>query len=354
MKIAVFTPYRQDPLHPRLHALRQCLAAVGEVPKVHNLNHENLWRWRISWLTLGYFNLPATWEARHLLDGHEVVFVQDLSYLLICILAKRRGKRVIYETLDNNVHLRFFHLSTKWPWFRIFGWIRGGLAWLERSLAARFADIVIVNSPALREHFRGAARMIPYASPLESETPESVTDQSPAFLYLGWFCRMKGAETALDLIRRHQTPCYIIGSVTEPEVAERIEHEPLIRVLPLISAEGLRETIRELRRNHFLVGLSLTEPVNLSNSTQEINKDIDYLALGVPIVGNRRRPTAEKIEAGCGCFANQQVDVQRLLDERDQRERTAACCLAYYREHYAFEHYCRKVRETLEAIVRTS
>ena len=74
-------------------------------------------------------------------------------------------------------------------------------------------------------------------------------------------------------------------------------------------------------------------------ASQEANKDIDYLALGIPIIGNHRFPTEEKIYAGCGVFIENESDIKRLISSESMREEISVKCRDYYLTHYSFERF---------------
>jgi glycosyltransferase involved in cell wall biosynthesis len=73
--------------------------------------------------------------------------------------------------------------------------------------------------------------------------------------------------------------------------------------------------------------LSVIHPENESYLLQEANKDIDYIALGIPFIGNDRPPTLEKIKRGVGVLINDKHAIASLINnEHDQYNKCVASC----------------------------
>jgi glycosyltransferase involved in cell wall biosynthesis len=342
MKICIFTPYSLDPIHPRLEMLRDILAKHHDVMVLRA-------EWMrgplkgINYLFLSFFDIYSILKFSNRVKDCDILFVQDLSLLPLAVSGRLNRKKVIYETLDHNVSLRFYNLGKKFKFLRNFGFLIRVFSWLERTMAFRFTDKVIVNSEAFVKYFNGRAEILYYSSPFEEMDVNNVPSLGPAFLYLGIFSEEKGAYEALRLQEKYGIPIFIFGDVRDERLRVSIDDNSAVHYKERLSPGRLREEIKKLSERHFLVGFSLTRPVNYSYQTQEINKDIDYLAVGAPIVGNNRRPTEEKILAGCGVFADDDSGIKRILIDPRERQRISRNCRRYYKQRYSHDIFRKKL-----------
>jgi hypothetical protein len=155
----------------------------------------------------------------------------------------------------------------------------------------------------------------------------------------------------LQLQRETGRPLFIFGEIAGAEIRKELNRQAAVSIHPRLASAELREQLLQLRARFDLVGLSLIEPVHHSYATQEANKDIDYLALGLPIIGNHRATTAEKIEAGCGVFYDDQDAVTQLLQEPAFRHGLAARSRAHYEGHYAFGLYRTQLLNCIRSVL---
>jgi len=358
--ILLFTPYSFNPLHPRLEYVEKCLWKNGYNIKKINLNPKNKnFFYRVNWLSLNFFQIASLfksikylWRYRHKTD---IVYLQDLQYLPIAVIAKFFNKKVIYETLDNNVELNFYHLSNR---FEVFG-----KAWLlkrlfsstEKFLSEYFCDEIIVNSKALVEYFGSdKVTLIYYTSPFENKVFIKENNE-PVFLYLGGFWKMKGADIILDFIKKNNRKLFVFGSINRDEndilsKAKELKKKNLFVFMDRLCSTELIKQLSGLADKYRLIGFSLTQDVNLSNATQEINKDIDYLAMGIPIVGNRRIPTKEKIDAGCGVFIDEVEAVEKLLNDSKFYFEISKKCISYYNRLYSQAIFEKRLMEVVKKL----
>ena len=112
----------------------------------------------------------------------------------------------------------------------------------------------------------------------------------------------------------------------------------------------LESKLLELSHKYKFIGFSLTQEVNISNATQEINKDIDYLAMGIPLIANHRKPTKEKIEAGCGVFIEDSLNIEKLLNSREFYQEISDNCIEYYNQNYAQNIFEKKLLEVVKNV----
>jgi glycosyltransferase involved in cell wall biosynthesis len=343
-RVNILTPYSLDPIHPRTEMLRDVLREAGHEVQLIPVRRKRLDE-LVSRATFKMFNPIGTLRHLRRAIDCDVLLIQDMTLLLALPFAKLRDTRVVYETLDHCVDLRLHSQSV----LRTTGLERllrplGQAA--ERALAAG-ADAVVVNSDSLHEYLGERARTLFYASPLEHLGVENAADRPPALLYLGFFSRDKGACEALDLSERLSIPLFVFGTIPESDVRERAIRAHNVSVVQRIASTDLRDALQALLSRHFLLGLSMIHPVHYSYAVQEANKDIDYLALGVPIIGNRRAPTAAKIEAGCGVFADDGARLEHVLHDAGERRALSARCREYYAARYARDIFARGLIDTV-------
>lgn len=339
--IGVFTNRSLNPLHPRLYSMKLGLEEMGfEVDFITNITKSNSLLSRINWLSLWFFDLYGILRLRKFIGRYDLVFVMDLRLLPLVKIARRRGCKVIYETLDNNVHLRFYQLSNRFSFFKLFkGPIISLMTKIEKHYAFKYCDNIIVNSKALKSYFEDRANLLYYYSPLEEIGKKNNPDQNPAFLYLGEFSKDKGAEEVLEIQKRYNLPLFIIGNIESNDVVNSIRNDDLISYYSRMDIISMQKLLIEISGKYFLIGTSLIKPVHYSYETQEANKEIDYMSMGIPFIGNHRLPTGEKIMDGCGVFSNDDDGIMGLINNPDVRRKMSDVAFSYYQKHYQSELY---------------
>lgn len=314
MKIGFFTPRSVNPLHPRLVAFREFFQRNGQHPEfIHQSDYKPSAKTRINWLTLWFFDLYAINRCKPLIHDFDIVFINDLKYLPLAKYAKKLGKVVIYDTIDHNVYLRFYQLERKIKAAQLFKFILIPLfKRLERKYAFTYCDEIIVNSDSLNDYFYGKAHVLYYSSPLENITVANNPVNKTALLYLGAFTSDKGADQVFDLAQKMNLKLFVFGTAEQkflPKLkGENVQH------YSKLSTENLRLELEKLLKQYFLMGFSLIKAAHYSYEVQEANKDIDYLAIGAPIIGNQRLATRVKIEAGAGLFFDDPALAEKMTD----------------------------------------
>jgi glycosyltransferase involved in cell wall biosynthesis len=356
--VLILTPYSFDPLHPRLEYIEKVLLkSKYKVVKI-NLNSKNRIFNILNWWSLTFFQNTAILKSPYYLVKYyadtKIVYIQDLKYIPIALFAKLLGKKVVYETLDNNVELNFYHLSNRLTALRKFVFIKRLVCWAEKVFSKLFCDEVIVNSKALVEYFDNLnANLIYYASPFENKNKNE--NKNVAFLYLGGFWKMKGADIILDTINEYHKKIFIFGSLNmkENELIDKIkllEQKHLVSFKNRMSSSKLKKELDALFQQYSLLGFSLTQEVNISNATQEINKDIDYLSMGIPIIGNHRKPTEEKVKEGCGVFIENKYEIKKLIEDKDFYEKISRNCYGYYHKTYSQNIFEKKLLKIIRNV----
>jgi hypothetical protein len=338
MRIGIFTPRSIKPLHPRLAAFLEYFEEKGLKYDLIGSHRSKIFS-RINWISLFFFDNWSIFKNRKKIKDYDIVIINDLRFLPLASKAKRHNKTVIYETIDNNVALRSYSLRKKIPFTGLLmnSIIRYYSA-KERMLSSEYCDETIVNSRALREYFNNKAELLFYYSSFEDVAARNDPAKKTALLYLGEFSEEKGAREVLVLRDKLDVDLFIFGSVRSEELRKMLNTSKVFQTERISQAE-LREKIIRLFDDRFLAGVSFIRPVHISYATQEANKDIDYLALGIPLIGNHRLPTKEKIEAGCGIFAENGMDLNRLMQDDEFKKTLSLNSKDYYHNIYSKEQF---------------
>ena len=350
MKVAVFTPRSVNPLHPRLILFEKFFKSKNLPVDFINVSETQEASSRINWLSLWFFDIKAILKLRSMIDDYDVAIVNDLRYLPICYYLKKKNKKVIYDTIDHNVQLRFYQLQKRFRMLRILKRpIQFIFQFIEKRLAFTHCDHITVNSDSLNTYFRQRASILYYSSPLENRELINLSTHPPALLYLGAFTRDKGASVMLNLAALLNIKLHVFGNATEPGIIDQMKESSQLVHCPKISIGELELKLKELMGHSFLIGLSVIHSVHKSYAFQEANKDIDYLALGIPLIGNRRMTTKQKIEFGCGWF----IDDLRLLQkisEANARKTASEKCRTLYAQQYSQEIFFTKLNTVWEKL----
>lgn len=353
--ILIFTPYSLEPLHPRIESIKEVFDRFKINYKIYNFNRKYMPIKFFRYLVLDYFFIEAIFLSIGVISKYKkagIVYIQDLKYLPIAIIAKFFKKKVIYETLDNNIELIWFHNCKKYTFLKKFTLLKKCFELFEKALVQTVVDKTIVNSKALKEYFNFPVEIIFYTSPFENKIYSGYNKKNQAFLYLGAFVLMKGADRILQIAKKFDIPLFIFGTYLKNEIniQSEIEKNDNIKFFNKLSSKELENRLKSLFKEYNFIGISMTQEVNLSNATQEINKDIDYLAMGIPIIANHRKPTAEKIMAGCGVFEEDIDGINRLLSDQKFYNDLSTNCLNYYKKNYEQSIFEKKligvIRET--------
>ncbi len=344
-----------DPIHPRVEMILSFLKINNNI-EVKNLTKNSKIN-KINYITLGFFNLVAFFKSIKYIKNFsgEIVYITDLQYLPIAIIGKLYKKKVIYETLDNNVELYFYNLNKRFSFIKSFAFLKSFFKYLEKKVSSIFVDRIIVNSKALKEYFLPLkSEIIFYASPFENKFKINYYLNNVAFLYLGLFNEAKGAKEILEFTYKYKIKTFIYGEVQLSEDLKRkfnkLKKEGLIFHKNRLSSFKLQEELEKLFKLYRLIGFSLIKDIHYSYATQEANKDIDYMAMGIPFIGNYRIPTKEKIEKGCGVFFDNLSDIERLFKDKGFYLEKSQQCLNNYEKNYSQTIFKNKLKKIIEEL----
>jgi hypothetical protein len=347
-KVQIYTTCDINPMHVRLQSIMDALSDnnVISITKVKDTDFPNR---RINNLFVNFFFMNAILKLKNKLPECDIIYIQNLELLPLVYFCKKNNYKVIYETLDHNVHLRFYDYQRRLGILKYFGFIVGLFEKIELYLAFHYCDSIIVNSNGLHEYFKKKSKVLLYSSPFEDKIKNNC-ELPPCLIYIGFFSRDKGAYDALALTTRFNLPLFIFGSIESLELETLCNSNSLVKYSPQIPSEKLIEKLNTLSQLHFMMGISLIQPVHLSYAIQEANKDIDYLAIGAPIVGNDRKATREKLENGCGVFVKDDLAIDLLIRDKVFRKNVSEKCLEYYKKDYKSEIYKIKLNSIIRQL----
>lgn len=317
-KVAIFTTNSVEKLHPRIEMEKSILEENGySVVIVRSTERREGFIWEIiNLFTLKYFKWRAIHRFKHQINDCDIAHIYDYQLLPLAKRAFKRGKKVIYETLDDNVHLNYFAVSQKLPFLKLFkGLIIRFASNYERRITEKFCCQVIVNSPNLIEKFnKEKVVYIPYSSPMQGiNVQEFSPEKETVFLYLGKLTEGKGARIYKDLIEKHDLKLLFFGKAYDAISKDFIKNDSRVECKGNLTSTELKIELEKIFNLYNPVGLSIILPENESYKWQEANKDIDYIAMGIPFIGNDRPPTLAKIENGAGVLFSDTDSVNELL-----------------------------------------
>ena len=197
---------------------------------------------------------------------------------------------------------------------------------------------IIVNSNFLFEKisaYHSQVAYVPYTSPFEGEFINKPSDNI-SLIYLGSFSKQKGANRMLNFFftLRNDLPnknirLYIFGD----NYYKKVDHND-IYFFKRLDKNELLKNIKHISSNSFLIGLSFIQSSFRSYAKQEANKDIDYLSMGIPIIGNYREPTADLIRLGGGVFFDNKNTVAQLCISKNFQQKLIMDSLSLYNDRY--------------------
>ncbi len=344
-KVGIFTTNSVDKIHPRIALQEQILKANGyEVDVIRARSRKEGFIFEVrNILSLKYFKWGFIYNHKKDLTKYDIVHIYDFCLLPLAKHAKKENKKVLYETLDDNVHLHFHALKQKISFIRICQrYTIRRMANYERKAAEEYCDQVIVNSSNLLLNFN-KANLIYYTSPLEGiKNHRFDSEKETAFLYLGKLTKGKGADIYRDLVEKYQIKLCFLGKAFD-DSAQKLMNIQQVEYLGDFDSVSLKNELKGLLPKYNFIGLSIIIPENKSYLLQEANKDIDYLAMGVPFIGNDRPPTSEKINKGAGVLFSEMEEVSKLmLNKNGVYDLASQACENIYKS-YRFETFKEKL-----------
>lgn len=304
-KILVLTNYSEKTNHARLSFETELLRNAGYLVDIFFGLNENrsLILHHCEKLLLKFLNLEVLKYLFRQRDNYDIFFfygVHTLNSLMFFSASFR--KKCIYQTLNHDIDYQIYELKIRLPGFfsLIASLVSKIGAAIEYNLA-KSCGATIVNSKSLNAKFPWS-KLNYYSSPLEGINLSFCKENPYALLYLGQLRREKILPDFFTYIENKSLKFFVFGKIKDEYIADNIKRSELSTHLGEFSMEKLKERIAILSEKWNLIGVSLIQEPHNSYKNQNANKDIDYLALGIPILGNYRNTTKELIEEGNGFF----------------------------------------------------
>ncbi len=324
-----------SPLHPRTEMVRGFLSEAYHV-NVFSLENERL-IYKLFTLLNGRNFFISAFFHKELLKGYDIILMQNSHVMPLILFARLYNKRVILDLTDDNPLLNEYNLKIKYPFFSLyFKFVSCFSTVIEKLLIKKYVDSLLVNSKYLYEKYETKKKFILYySSPFHKIQFKNNTNKNIALIYLGMFYAEKGSTEIIHLANYLGVPLYVIGDINESARNEIYGNTNIIHYEKM-SSKNLFATLLTLVEKYCLLGTSIIKTNNPSYAVQEANKDIDYLALGFPIIGNHRMCTKEKIDKGAGWYYDDPNLKNILLDKQNISSAIHVCHQlqkAYYSQY---------------------
>ncbi|MBK8698071.1 MAG: hypothetical protein IPN29_00135 [Saprospiraceae bacterium] len=267
-KIAICTFHPKDSIPPRIRMEAALLTGEGhEVDIIYAPYAKSAMgplKKLMFYLTLSYFRWDLIANYRKRLKGYDVVIIYDLYLLPLSLFLSGSNKKIIYETLDNNIELTFYNLKKTYAFLApLQGVVIRGLTYFEKWCIRNKIHATIVNSEYLRDYFADITPVIInfYASPFEAmQTSEPFpAGKKPALLYLGIFSEEKGAKEVLTLAEQLGIELFVFGEAKYLPVGGL---PPWVHQKNRIPLDALYQELLQLAAQYHFIGTSLIRPAN--------------------------------------------------------------------------------------------
>lgn len=233
------------------------------------------------------------------LRGH-VFHFHDPELIIVGLLLKRRGARVIYD-VHEDAPREALSLNKDRPWN---GRFKSAAWWLLEGAARRVCDAFVCATPAIARRFPPERTVTVQNYPLLEEfAPPGCTERtSEAFLvYVGGISAIRGAREmvrALEFLPESLAgTLQLAGPIHPPELLTELEQLPGWRRVNYLGVQS-RPAVRQLLARARL-GVVLFHPES-DHLEAMPNKLFEYMAAGLPVVASDF-PLWRQIVADAGC-----------------------------------------------------
>jgi len=324
MRICFITPYHMNPKAPRIEKEMNILKEekfVSKVSIIHPKKEQSIFA----------RNMYLQKELKRQIDLYDKFIIYDLLTLFFLLpIIYNKKEKVIYEILDSFPYYYSYKLFKNKLLYNLSVLV---IKKLESFLINKFTNNVIVNSQILYKRistYSKDAVFIPYTSPFENKDFYNNPLNKICFLYIGLFTEDKGAMQILELSKKNiDIIFFIIGDIN---YSFNLDEYPNIITKGRINSNDLLIELKEISKKYFIYGISLIRSKNYSYAIQEANKDIDYLSLGIPIIGNKRKATYEKILNGAGILL-EDFKIDEIAEMKNKQLSNRA--LEIYKQFYS-------------------
>lgn len=318
--LKVFTIFKEKPIHPRLEMQMKWWKNNNIPFKIYYIQPEKEFYFKvINRLTLKMTRWDLVALFKKEINPKDTVLIYDYTLLPLVKFAKNKNAKVYFETLDDNPYLLQHAYEKKSFIFKIIKPLTlNYLIKRETFILRTYADKVIVNSTNLLKLKDKNCFFLPYSSPFESHSIGDYNKDLPCcFLYIGKLTIDKGAMEYKNLVEKFNLNFVFAGEAKDDFSKKWIQSLPQKNYLGFLNSTDLLKELNILSKKYNIIGLSIIWPSNKSYAMQEANKDIDYLALKIPFIGNERIPTFEKIKSGAAVYYNDHNAITSLIENKE-------------------------------------
>lgn len=334
-KLLILTSFSEQDKHARILYEAEVLGDTYDEVDLFYSKDQKTGKHKLKELLLfKYLDAEVLAELEEKQNDYDTFFLYGLRALLCLIfLPKAIRKKCVYQTNNDDVSYILYELKKRLFLFSLLGpfitpWLRRTEKKLSRSCKA-----TLVNSKALHAYLPHSILSL-YTSPMEGNPIQYQESNPLALLYVGQMRQEKFEERLIPVLEKNNLKLFIIGVLKDAYSKELIKH-PQVEFLGHFGMDQLGDEIRKLGQEYNLFGISLIKPVHKSYAQQEANKDVDYLALGIPILGNTRSTTYDKIKANCGVLL-EDFEVEKA---KANYATYAENCLKVYKAEFAAEQF---------------
>ena len=331
-KILILTSFSEFTNHTRLNYEKKILENAGYyVDCFYGNKSDRLFIINIAEkIFLKFINLNVLFFLRRNRKKYDIYFLYGVFTLnTLLFFSPKFRKKCIYQTLNHDISYHTYELEIRIKSIKYFSHILISTGISIEKYLARSCGRIIVNSESLKEIFTNSV-LIYYSSPLEGVVINHSPSQQLALVYLGQLRREKISLDFFDFIEKESLMFFVFGKIKDTFIKEHMHSSKYCQYKGDYDINHLKKELMILSHQYNLLGVSLIQEPHKSYKFQNANKDIDYMALGIPILGNYRKTTRELIEQGNGFFYDK-FDVKKLA--YDEYKLKSENCQFSYRNY---------------------
>lgn len=295
-------------------------------------------------------------------ENAKLYHIHDPELILIGILLKIRGKRVIYDVHEDYASSL---LSRDWIHPRFRSCIVRGVT-LAEWIGIHLFDGVVAATPTIAKRFPSSKTVSVQNFPimnklvLKATTTIYYPQKSPILVYIGVISEMRGIREMVQamghLPENLGVQLWLAGSFSPAHLEDEVKELPgweRVQFLGWQSHEGVPFILGQAR-----LGLVLFHPAP-NHVMAQPNKLFEYMSAGIPVVTSDFPLWREIVEgAGCGLLVNP-LDPKAiaeailwLLEHPEEAEKMGKRGQAAVRERYNWDYEANKLLAFYQKIIK--